>query len=204
VLYYRDAGREGQITSDGKPYSIAILDENEDGRFDDLAEGTLIIDLNQDGKLVGDSDSAEHHKLDQPFNIHGKVWEVASLSPDGTSLSLRPSEAKVEMQAYLEPGYPAPKFTAQDLDGKPVDLAEEAAGAKYVLLDFWASWCVSRTTACGLSASISTASGTRRSKPPRKASWIIGTSSMAAAGKMRWRSCTVYTASRRPTCWIRI
>lgn len=141
VLYYRDASREGEITSDGKSYKIAILDENANGRFDDLADGTLIIDLNQDGKLVGGLESAEHHQLGEPFNIHGRVWEVASLSPDGTSLRLRPSEAKVEMRPYLEPGYPAPKFTANDLDGKPVDLGEEAASAKYVLLDFWASWC---------------------------------------------------------------
>jgi thiol-disulfide isomerase/thioredoxin len=141
VLYYRDAGREGEITSDGKPYKVAVLDENADGRFDDLSDGTLIIDLNRDGTLVGESDSAEHHKLNEPFSIHGKVWQVASLSPDGTSIGLRPSDAQVEMKAYLDVGYPAPPFTAKDLDGNPVVLAEEAANAKYVLLDFWASWC---------------------------------------------------------------
>ena len=141
VLYYRDAGREGEIPSNGKQYKVLVLDENADGRFDDLANGSIIIDLNQDVKLVGSPDSAEMHPLAEPFNIHGKVWEVASLSPDGTEMILRPSDAKVEMRAYLDPGYPAPAFAGKGLDDKPVALKEATAGAKYVLLDFWASWC---------------------------------------------------------------
>jgi outer membrane protein assembly factor BamB/thiol-disulfide isomerase/thioredoxin len=141
VLYYRNAGREGEIASGSERYTVVALDENADGRFDDLDNGTLIIDLNQDGKLVGHSDSAEHHKLNEPFNIHGRVWEVASLSPDGKELQLRPSEAPVEMKRYLDPGYQAPAFTGKDLDDNTINLAKDAADAKYVLLDFWASWC---------------------------------------------------------------
>jgi thiol-disulfide isomerase/thioredoxin len=81
------------------------------------------------------------HPLAGPFNIHGKVWEVASLSPDGMEMVLRPSDALVEMRAYLDPGYPAPAFAGKGLDDKPVALKEATAGAKYVLVDFWASWC---------------------------------------------------------------
>jgi thiol-disulfide isomerase/thioredoxin len=42
----------------------------------------------------------------------------------------------------LTPGNPAPTFAGDGLDGKPVDLKAEAGKGKYVLLDFWASWCV--------------------------------------------------------------
>lgn len=141
LLYYRNSGREGEITSEDERYKVVVLDENADGRFDDLDNGTLIIDLNQDGTLVGRSDSAEYYKLDEPFNIHGRVWEVASLSPDGTELQLRPSDASVEMKPYLTPGYPAPAFTGKDLDDNTIDLANDVGDAKYILLDFWASWC---------------------------------------------------------------
>ena len=141
VLCYRNAGRTGHIDSDGESYSIAVLDENGDGRFDDLDNGTLFIDLNQDGKLVGRSDSAEYHKLNEPFNIHAKVWEVASLSPDGTVLNLRVSNASVAMKRYLDPGLPAPAFAGEDLSDNMIELEKVAADAKYVLLDFWASWC---------------------------------------------------------------
>ena len=141
VLYYRNACREGEIHSGGKAYKIAALNENADGRFDNLENGTLLIDLNRDGKLEGRPDSAEFHKLNEPFNIHGRVWEVASMTPDGLKMVLRPSKAKVEMKAYLDPGCPAPPFAATGLDGKPIDLRKAAADSKLVLLDFWASWC---------------------------------------------------------------
>lgn len=39
----------------------------------------------------------------------------------------------------LEPGQPAPGFTAEDLAGRPVRLADYRG--KVVLLAFWASWC---------------------------------------------------------------
>lgn len=37
------------------------------------------------------------------------------------------------------PGFPAPAFAAQTLDGEPVSLAD--LKGKVVLLDFWATWC---------------------------------------------------------------
>jgi len=37
-------------------------------------------------------------------------------------------------------GKPAPVFTTTDIDGKPLSLADFKG--KYILLDFWASWCV--------------------------------------------------------------
>jgi thiol-disulfide isomerase/thioredoxin len=118
-----------------------LLDDNADGRFDDLDSGAMIIDLNQDGKLQGRSDSAEYHKLGQPFHVHGTTLEIASLSPDGLNLTLRHSKAKVAMKSFIAAGHPAPQFTAKDLQGKTIDLQAQAKESKYILLDFWASWC---------------------------------------------------------------
>ena len=86
-------------------------------------------------------DSAEYFPLSEPFNVHGKVWEVVSVSPDGLSITMRPSNADVPIKPYLNPGYPAPNFTGEGLDGKPIELKAEASKGRYVLLDFWASWC---------------------------------------------------------------
>ena len=141
LLYYRDCCREGEVTLDGQRYKIRVLDDNASGRFDHLDGGLLFIDLNQDGQLEGSPDSAEFYRLNEPFNVHGKVWEVVSLTPDGLWITLQPSQAQVPVKVYLTPGSPAPAFSGKGLDGQPVDLKGEAGRAKYVLVDFWASWC---------------------------------------------------------------
>ncbi len=41
----------------------------------------------------------------------------------------------------LKPGTEAPLFTLKNQAGKPVSLAEMLKQNKYVILDFWASWC---------------------------------------------------------------
>ena len=38
-------------------------------------------------------------------------------------------------------GKPAPDFTVPGMDGTPVTLSKIIKGHKYLLLDFWASWC---------------------------------------------------------------
>ncbi|WP_214227525.1 TlpA disulfide reductase family protein [Pedobacter sp. B4-66] len=40
----------------------------------------------------------------------------------------------------VQVGQPAPEFTITGIDGKPIKLADFKG--KYVLLDFWASWCM--------------------------------------------------------------
>lgn len=141
LFYYRNSGREGEVVLDGKPYRVLALDDNADGRFDDLQNGGLFIDLNQDGVLEKTTDSAEYFRLNEPFNVHGKVWEVASMSANGLDITMRPSKRDAPIKPYLSPGYPAPEFTGDGLDGRPIDLKAEARKSKYVLLDFWASWC---------------------------------------------------------------
>lgn len=39
-------------------------------------------------------------------------------------------------------GKPAPDFEATDMDGKAFTLAEYNSEGKYIVLDFWGSWCV--------------------------------------------------------------
>jgi peroxiredoxin len=46
----------------------------------------------------------------------------------------------VNLNPDLKPGDAAPDFTVSTLDGKPLKLSDYRG--KYVLLDFWATWCV--------------------------------------------------------------
>lgn len=50
-----------------------------------------------------------------------------------------PVQAALDKAMALQPGRPAPDFTLEDLDGRPVSLSQFRG--KVVLLDFWASWC---------------------------------------------------------------
>jgi S1-C subfamily serine protease/thiol-disulfide isomerase/thioredoxin len=141
LFYYRASSREGAAILDGLTYKVLVQDDNSDGRYDDLQNGSLIIDLNRDGNLEGEPDSAESFRLSEPFNVGGKVWKVASMSADGLSIVLQRSDKRVPAKPYLTPGNPAPAFKAELLGGGAFDLKAEAAKSKYVLVDFWASWC---------------------------------------------------------------
>ena len=50
-----------------------------------------------------------------------------------------PSSTSAPRLALLTAGTPAPDFTANDKDGKPVKLSDYQG--KVVVLDFWATWC---------------------------------------------------------------
>ena len=78
--------------------------------------------------------------------------EVATKNPDGIeplfkglSENIRKTNDGVTLATLLEGwkktaiGVLAPDFTQNDLNGKPVKLSDFKG--KYILLDFWASWC---------------------------------------------------------------
>lgn len=48
-------------------------------------------------------------------------------------------EKRLEAEKNIQPGKPAPDFTLKDLDGN--DFTLSSLKGKYVVLDFWGSWC---------------------------------------------------------------
>ena len=139
LTYCRGGYREGEIFLDDTPYLLAVIDEDSDGYYDNLDGGTLLLDVDQNGEFLISLDSHELFYLDEPFNIGGVVYEVATLAPDGSRIVIGPSEAQVAEKLPLEEGFPAPTFEGIGLDGAEIDL--NVLRGNVVLLDFWAGWC---------------------------------------------------------------
>lgn len=139
LSYCRDHYRTGTVELEDGEYLIAVLDEDSDGRYDTLENGTLIIDSDGDGNLLTTSDSHEVFSLDEPFNIHGVVYEVAEVSPDGTWIEFALSESDVAEKLPLLVGFEAPDFTGESADGETLTLS--GLRGEIVVLDFWAGWC---------------------------------------------------------------
>ena len=52
---------------------------------------------------------------------------------------VKKAKAREEAEAKIKEGLPAPDFTLNDLNGQPLSLS--SLRGKYVVLDFWGSWC---------------------------------------------------------------
>jgi thiol-disulfide isomerase/thioredoxin len=71
-------------------------------------------------------------KLDEYYNNLGQDVKRLSI------LSKMPTKIEGKKRSVI--GSPAPDFIMNDINGKPIRLSDYRG--KYVLLDFWASWCV--------------------------------------------------------------
>ena len=54
-------------------------------------------------------------------------------------LASQSGSRRKEAEAKIKEGLPAPDFTLNDLNGQPLSLS--SLRGKYVVLDFWGSWC---------------------------------------------------------------
>ena len=90
---------------------------------------------------------------DSYLSAYLMIFKVSGLSLDSVELFYNNMTPRVQQSSYGKmiaaeivkikkgsPGAIATIFTATDIDGKPLSLADFKG--KYVLLDFWASWCL--------------------------------------------------------------
>lgn len=75
-----------------------------------------------------------------------KPQEVKTMI-EGFTAEVQASEVSVKIvdqinkMLSMAEGGQAPDFTMNDVDGNPVKLSDVYAKSKYLLIDFWASWC---------------------------------------------------------------
>lgn len=91
---------------------------------------------------------------DSYYTAYALRWKVSSLPLAESKTLYAKLSDRIKQSSYgkeiakeiksLEggsPGSPASMFSSADINGQPLSLAD-FKGKKYVLLDFWASWCV--------------------------------------------------------------
>ncbi|MFQ5824447.1 MAG: TlpA family protein disulfide reductase [bacterium] len=139
IVAYRNGYRRGYITLKDSLYKVALLDDDLNGLFNEMNKGSLIIDINRDDILNGNTDSDEYYPLTSPFNINGITYQVKEITPAGDLITLSMADTMLMPKMSIEPGIAAPSFRMMTIDDQVIDLMNFKN--KVVLLDFWASWC---------------------------------------------------------------
>ncbi len=104
-------------------------------------------ELRDSGRKFVQTNPGSFVSLDALKALGNPIFEVELIEPlfNGLTEQLRNSAsgkeltAKIAKQKLIAVGAPAPNFTQLTPDGKELKLSE--LKGKYVLLDFWASWC---------------------------------------------------------------
>jgi peroxiredoxin len=113
-----------------------------DMAFGLIGTGSVVFDLNGDGKLDLSRSSPEVYLRAERFvHLGGTDYEFL-IDRNGGKLQLKPLSEKLPETQFLRPGYVPPDFNFQDLEGKTHRLSEYRG--KVVLLDFWmisCGWC---------------------------------------------------------------
>jgi thiol-disulfide isomerase/thioredoxin len=122
---------------------ITTMAQARAGRFGDaLADyRELLQGLNQPDQeefAVNFADSlARHASAAGDYTVARAVYE-ALLKPFGGNPALR-KKVSDELARFDLVGKPAPWPAVKDIDGKPLGMAD--LRGRYVLVDFWATWC---------------------------------------------------------------
>ncbi|MEP1306133.1 MAG: TlpA disulfide reductase family protein [Balneola sp.] len=109
------------------------------------------IDRNKDDAISIQSGSNEKAQVDiskmysnntfylhPKFKLDDKSWEIVSIDEKGGWIRLKPHK-DIPKGEFLTTGSKAPNWSGKLLNGKTIK--SESLKGKYVLLDFWGSWC---------------------------------------------------------------
>lgn len=135
---YFDHLRMGTWTVNDQTFDVALIKESAPPyRIEPYTY--FYIDLDEDGQFDIMEDGFEAYPVTEPFNIAGESWKITEITADGSSIKIEESEEEVDPKVALRPGTKAPDFTAETLDGNELTLSD--LRGKYVMIDFWGTWC---------------------------------------------------------------
>ncbi|MCC6797506.1 MAG: TlpA family protein disulfide reductase [Candidatus Hydrogenedentes bacterium] len=127
--WYENYSKSEEFINQRLKSTMFVIDIDKSGAFtvEDVPPGEYVIqiEVGDDDRGPGESAGFAGKKVTIPEIAFGTVHDLG--------------EVPVKVYTRLDTGSAAPAFSAKYLDGKEMSLANFKG--KYVLLDFWATWC---------------------------------------------------------------
>lgn len=139
IICYRNGYRRGFVMLPDSAIKLAVFDDDLNGRFDEPDRSALVIDLDGDGVLEGESSSDELFALNAPFVVGGQAFRIKGITPAGDYLTIVRVDSVVTPKTSLTEELTPISFRTLDMDGRIIDLTDYRN--RVVLIDFWATWC---------------------------------------------------------------
>jgi peroxiredoxin len=132
--------RRGVLKWGDREAEIVLIDRTQRGWFNHRGRDRLLVDVDGNGRFDLSDESHERFRLDRPFPFGDVDLVLKELAPLGAWATVELSAKPARRLPSLAVGEPAPAFQVTRLDGSP--LASEELKGRWVLIDFWATWCV--------------------------------------------------------------
>jgi thiol-disulfide isomerase/thioredoxin len=131
----------GTVNIGGKPVLVWVqYDPKRGGAFPDY--GWQGMDVNQDGRIQTGANSPEYTFAKDErviFKVNGREVSITNVDLVNRTISFREHPSGSSQRILLHKGSVVPDFTFRDLAGQEHKLSNFRG--KYVLLDFWGTWC---------------------------------------------------------------
>lgn len=131
----------GTVNIGGKPVLVWVqYDPKRGGAFPDY--GWQGMDVNQDGRIQSGANSPEYTFAKDErviFSVAGNDVSITNVDFASRTITFREHPSGSNQRILLHKGAVVPDFTFRDLAGQEHKLSDFRG--RYVLLDFWGTWC---------------------------------------------------------------
>jgi peroxiredoxin len=135
---YEEAKKNGTLT----PEFEAALDKEAEVLFEKAKEAHAVffenyINTPYAQKIFSETRWTRRLNMEQLERVINKVSDPVFKETD----IYKNGAARIDIMKNTKPGHSYTNIVSKDPDGNPVQLSDYVGKGKYVLLDFWASWC---------------------------------------------------------------
>ncbi|PWH86604.1 TlpA family protein disulfide reductase [Brumimicrobium oceani] len=124
----------------GEEVKIGLYDNNCNGLYNDLGKDRIVIGDYENDLIFGELDkgAVEYNSTTQ-IEVGGGIYEIQEIEATGKHIILKRSQK--EFNRPLGIGDNISHFEIELINGQKKTVKEIQESEKYLLLDFWGTWC---------------------------------------------------------------